>query len=230
MVGRSLAQDVGFPVPRGGAGRLTDALVARLRHRGGRVVTGHRIDEVVVDGGRAVGVRGPDGLAVRARRAVLADVGAPQLYLDLLDPMRAGADLRGRIVEVRPETADAATVVIRPGRGWRGHVPGQYVRIGVDIDGVRHWRAYSLTHRADGSSAAGIPAGCIAITTKAIPEGKVSTHLVRRARPGTLVMLDQATGEFTLPAPAPAKVNGANGHAPRTELVSERPLATPATP
>ncbi len=136
----------------------------------------------------------------------LASPLVPADYLDLLDPMRSGADLRGRIVEVRPETADAVTVVIRPGRGWLGHVPGQYVRIGIDIDGVRHWRAYSLTHRADGSPAAGIPAGCIAITTKAIPDGTVSTHLVRATAPGTLVMLDQATGEFTLPTPAPAKV------------------------
>ena len=79
---------------------------------------------------------------------------------------------------MRPETADAVTVVIRPGRGWLGHVPGQYIRIGIDIDGVRNWRAYSLTHRADGTAAAGIPAGCVAITTKAIPDGKVSTHLV----------------------------------------------------
>lgn len=148
------------------------------------------------------------GLARGARRVAeaLATPLVPADYLDLLDPMRAGADLRGRIVEVRPETDDAATVVIRPGRGWRGHVPGQYIRIGVDIDGVRHWRAYSLTHRADGTAAAGIPAGCVAITTKAIPEGRVSTHLVRHATPGTLVMLDQATGDFTLPTPAPAKV------------------------
>ena len=130
----------------------------------------------------------------------------PSDYLDLIDPLRSSADLRGRIVEIRPETADAVTVVIRPGRGWLGHVPGQYIRIGIDIDGVRNWRAYSLTHRADGTAAAGIPAGCIAITTKAIPDGKVSNHLVRATTPGTLVMLDQATGDFTLPSPAPAKV------------------------
>jgi len=130
----------------------------------------------------------------------------PADYLDVIDPLRSGADLRGRIVEVRPETADAVTVVIRPGRGWLGHVPGQYIRIGIDIDGVRNWRAYSLTHRADGTAAAGIPAGCVAITTKAIPDGKVSNHLVRATAPGTLVMLDQATGDFTLPSPAPAKV------------------------
>jgi len=116
----------------------------------------------------------------------------PADYLDILDPLRAGADLRGRIVSVEPETADAATIMIRPGADWAGHVPGQYVRIGIDVDGVRQWRAYSLTHgaRADGH---------ISITVKAVPEGKVSNHLVRRAQPGTLVHLEQAAGEFVLP-------------------------------
>jgi ferredoxin-NADP reductase len=116
----------------------------------------------------------------------------PADYLDLFDPLRAGADLRGRIVSVEPETADAATLVIRPGRDWAGHVPGQYVRIGIDVDGVRQWRAYSLTHgpRAD---------GFISITVKAVPDGLVSTHLVRQARPGTLVHLEQAAGDFVLP-------------------------------
>ena len=96
---------------------------------------------------------GPLGGLLRGARSVAEALATPLVpadYLDLVDPMRTSADLRGRIVEVRPETDDAATVVIRPGRGWLGHVPGQYVRIGVDVDGVRHWRAYSLTHRADG--------------------------------------------------------------------------------
>jgi ferredoxin-NADP reductase len=116
----------------------------------------------------------------------------PADFFDLFHPLRAGADLRGRIEEVHPETADAATIVIRPGADWAGHVPGQYVRIGIDVDGVREWRAYSLTHgpRRDGR---------ISITVKAVPDGKVSTHLVRQARPGTLVHLEQATGEFVLP-------------------------------
>ncbi|QNP76171.1 ferredoxin reductase [Streptomyces roseirectus] len=124
----------------------------------------------------------------------------PSDYLDLVSPLRAGADLRGRIEAVHPETDDAATVVIRPGRGWRGHTAGQYVRVGVDVDGVRLWRAYSLT------SPAGRRDGRITITVKAIPDGKVSNHLVRRARPGTLVQLDQAAGDFVLPPVTPAKV------------------------
>jgi len=81
----SLGQHVGFPVPRGGAGRLTAALVDRVRSRGGRVCTGCRVRRVRVEGGRAVGVEGEGGLSVGARRAVLADVGAPQLYLSLLE-------------------------------------------------------------------------------------------------------------------------------------------------
>ncbi len=123
----------------------------------------------------------------------------PADYLDIVSPLRATADLRGRIVAVHPETADAVTLVIRPGRGWREHTPGQYVRIGIDVDGVRQWRAYSLTCAADRAD------GCITVTVKAMPDGKVSNHLVRRARPGTLVQLDQAAGEFVLPAARPAK-------------------------
>jgi stearoyl-CoA 9-desaturase NADPH oxidoreductase len=116
----------------------------------------------------------------------------PDDYLDLFDPLRVGATLRGRIEEIVPETADAATLVIKPGADWAGHVPGQYVRVGIDVDGVRQWRAYSLTHgpREDGR---------ISITVKAVPDGKVSAHLVRRTRPGTLVHLEQAAGEFVLP-------------------------------
>jgi ferredoxin-NADP reductase len=123
----------------------------------------------------------------------------PEDYLDLVDPLRSGADLRGRIEAIQRETRDAATIVIRPGRSWRPHTPGQYVRIGIDVDGVRQWRAYSLTSDLTRTD------GCISVTVKAIPGGKVSNHLVHRATPGTIVQLDQATGEFCLPEQVPAK-------------------------
>ncbi len=135
-------------------------------------------------------------LSLRQRLVRLAEAATTPLlpadYLDLFSPLRSGADLRGRIVDVIPETADAATIVIRPGADWAGHVPGQYVRIGIDVDGVRQWRAYSLTHgpRADKN---------ISITVKAVPDGMVSNHLVRNTTPGTFVHLEQATGDFVLP-------------------------------
>jgi phytoene dehydrogenase-like protein len=86
MVLIGLGQDAGWPVPEGGAGRLSEALVARLRAAGGQLVCGERVERVIVRGRRAVAVRCADGREVEARRAVLADVGAPQLYTSLLAP------------------------------------------------------------------------------------------------------------------------------------------------
>jgi ferredoxin-NADP reductase len=134
--------------------------------------------------------------SLRSRLGQLAQAATtpllPDDYLDLFSPLRAGAPLRGRVVEVVPETRDAATLVIRPGADWAGHVPGQYVRVGIDVDGVRQWRAYSLTHGPR-------PDGYISITVKAVPDGKVSNHLVHDTERGTLVHLEQATGDFVLP-------------------------------
>ncbi|MFF2385601.1 phytoene desaturase family protein [Streptomyces sp. NPDC058108] len=79
-----LGQTHGFPVPAGGSGALTSALVRRLVRRGGIVRCGKQVIEVVIRGGRAVGVRTRDGEAVPARRAVLADVSAPTLYGSLV--------------------------------------------------------------------------------------------------------------------------------------------------
>ncbi|CAO0835872.1 phytoene desaturase family protein [Streptomyces microflavus] len=81
-----LGQTYGFPVPVGGAGALTTALVRRLERHGGVVRCGERVDEIVVRAGRAVGVRTASGESVPASRAVLADVSAPALYGGLVDP------------------------------------------------------------------------------------------------------------------------------------------------
>ena len=138
----------------------------------------------------------------RRAAGVLAAVTTPLLpkdYLDLFVPLHNGADLRGRIVAVQPETAEAATILIRPGGRWRGHLPGQYVRIGVDVDGVRLWRAYSLTSGPR-------PDGLLSVTVKKVADGKVSSFLVDRVTPGAIIQMDQATGSFHLPADPPERM------------------------
>ncbi|WP_340540145.1 ferredoxin reductase [Nocardioides sp. GXZ039] len=151
-------------------------------------------------------------LRSRLRKVVDAAITPLELadVLDVFHPLRAGADLRGRIVAIQPETADSATIVLKPGKDWGGHVPGQYVRVGVDVDGVRLWRTYSLTHGPR-------PDGCISITVKAIPDGVVSGHLVHRAQVGQMIQMAPAEGEFVLPDPLPAKlllVTGGSGITP----------------
>lgn len=140
------------------------------------------------------------GLTKGARKVAeaLATPLVPEDFLDLIDPLRSGADLRGRVVAVRREGPGATTVTIRPGKGWRRHRPGQYTRIGIDVDGVRLWRAYSITSP--------VGADTITITVRAIPDGKVSGHILRHLTPGTLIHLDQATGDFVLPQQPPGRV------------------------
>ncbi|GGT79510.1 phytoene desaturase family protein [Actinomadura citrea] len=87
-------QRYGWPVPEGGAGELTAALVRRLESRGGRVRCGTPVASVVVRDGRALGVRTASGEPVRAARAVLADVSAPALYGGLVGWADLPASLR----------------------------------------------------------------------------------------------------------------------------------------
>ncbi|VFA88864.1 Stearoyl-CoA 9-desaturase electron transfer partner [Gordonia paraffinivorans] len=124
----------------------------------------------------------------------------PDDYLELINPLWTTRELRGRVVEVQPQGSGAATVWIEPGYEWPGHLPGQYVRLGVVIDGVFHWRAYSLTsdpHPRD---------GLIGVTPKLVEGGTVSPYLVRGIRPGEIVRLGEIEGVFTLPDPLPEKM------------------------
>ena len=79
-----LAQDVGFPVPRGGAGALAEALVSRAASSGAVVELDSPVVGISVTAGRADGVRLADGRTIGARRAVIADVSATALYRALL--------------------------------------------------------------------------------------------------------------------------------------------------
>jgi stearoyl-CoA 9-desaturase NADPH oxidoreductase len=124
----------------------------------------------------------------------------PDDYLELINPLWSTRELRGRIERIHRETEEAVTVEIRPGHAWDGHEPGQYLRIGVVVDGVHHWRAYSLT------SDPGREDGWISITPKLVEDGAVSPWFNREARPGAIVRLGGVEGQFTLPDPPPEKV------------------------
>jgi ferredoxin-NADP reductase len=125
----------------------------------------------------------------------------PDDYLTLLNPLWSSRELRGRVEAVEPETEDAATLVIRPGWGWRyDHRPGQYVGIGVQVGGKFQWRSYSV------SSAPKRSGRTIAITVRAMPEGQLSSHLVTGLEPGSIVRLALPEGDFVLPDPPPERM------------------------
>ncbi len=86
----------------------------------------------------------------------------------------------GRVTAVSPETADAATLTLRPGRG--------------------HWRTYSLT------SVPGREDGFLTITVKAVPDGTVSPRPAHRTLPDTVLRLCPTQGEFAPPDQPPPRI------------------------
>src|SRR5947207_2310202 len=124
----------------------------------------------------------------------------PDDYLELINPLWSTQELRGRIERIERETENAVTILIRPGHEWEGHQAGQYLRVGVVVNGVHHWRAYSLTSEPDR------PDGFISITPKLVEQGVVTPHLVRQIRPGATVRLGGVEGSFVLPDPLPPKL------------------------
>jgi phytoene dehydrogenase-like protein len=111
-----IGQHWGFPVPDGGAGQLTAALVRRLTDAGGTIRCESRVERITVAGGRATGVTLADGEAIPARVAVLADVGAPQLYRELLpgDVVPAGVVRRLRRFQYDNSTIKVDWALSRP--------------------------------------------------------------------------------------------------------------------
>ncbi|MES0872649.1 ferredoxin reductase [Sinimarinibacterium thermocellulolyticum] len=120
---------------------------------------------------------------------------------DYLGALRADAGAGNAVVErIEHPTPDAVTLTLRVPRGFLRHRPGQFVRLGVDIDGVRHTRCYSIASAPERGD------GCIEITVKAIAGGRVSVHLKTRLVVGARVQLDAPAGDFVLPEQLPARM------------------------
>jgi ferredoxin-NADP reductase len=131
-------------------------------------------------------------------------------YLELISPTLTVGDARAQVVAVRRQTARSVTLTLRPNRAWAGFEAGQYVAVGVEIDGVRRTRTYS-------------PAGSawdrreLELTVTEHPGGLVSGHLLRAARAGSIVHLAGAQGMFALPSPRPERIvliSGGSGITP----------------
>lgn len=162
-------------------------------------------------------VASPVTRTTAARRATKAVTGAlrlmswphhPDRYLELLNPLLTTQDTRARIVDIDRTVPEMTTLTLRPARRCRFEA-GQHIRLGVVVDGVRHTRCYSpSTSQYDDR---------IVLTVRAHPDGLVSRYLHDCARPGDVVDLGAADGDFVLPPVRPDRlllVSGGSGITP----------------
>jgi ferredoxin-NADP reductase len=131
-------------------------------------------------------------------------------YLEQVKPTWSVRDCRAEIISVRHLTPDSVTLALRANRAWEGFRAGQFVQVGVEIDGVRRARCYSP------ASVAGTTRE-LELTVKSHPEGLVSNFLMERVRSGMRLDLTQADGNFRLPDERPERVlliSGGSGITP----------------
>ncbi len=132
-------------------------------------------------------------------------------YLELIRPQLTVHDARAEVLSVRRQTDRSVTVALRPNRVWEGFEAGQFLRLGVEIDGVRRTRTYSPASSQHGGR------GELELTVTEHPGGLVSRHLIASLCPGAIVHLGAAQGDFTLPRRRPqrlALISGGSGITP----------------
>jgi phytoene dehydrogenase-like protein len=139
-----MAQDGGYPVPVGGAGQLTAALVKRARSAGAQIECGQQVESIDVRGGRATSVRTTGGATVRVKRAVVADTSAPMLYRRLLPedslPASVLASLDRFVWDTPVLKINYALDAPIPWRSKSLNDAGT-VHLGADHDGLIRWMA-----------------------------------------------------------------------------------------
>jgi ferredoxin-NADP reductase len=114
-------------------------------------------------------------------------------YLDMAQPAWSRKQVRATVRAIAHPVPGTVTVTLRPNGNWAGFEPGQFVELSLLIDGVRHTRCYSPANSAHERD--------LELTARVHPGGKVSTQLDRALRPGQVVHLSAAQGEFTLVHP-----------------------------
>ncbi len=120
-------------------------------------------------------------------------------YVELVNPLWSSHRLQARVEDVRDETRDARTLVLRPGRNWRRHRAGQHIRVGLSVEGRRYTRTYSISSSPDRVD------GNITITVKILDGGRMSRHLVRSVEPGDHLPIGLPQGDFTIPEARPVR-------------------------
>lgn len=123
----------------------------------------------------------------------------PVDYVTLVNPLR-GREVRGQITSIEKHK-DFLSLTLTPGPGMpRTFHAGQFIGLGLQIDGRWRWRCYSLTNapRRRGRS--------LTVSIKPVPGGVFTEHIADKAEIGQVIRLTAPGGDFYLPQPVPQKL------------------------
>jgi ferredoxin-NADP reductase len=136
-------------------------------------------------------------------------------YTELVEPTWTLGDSRAKVVAVRRQTPRSVTMTLEPNAAFAAGPAlraGQHVTLSVEVDGRRQTRCYSPANAENDP--------LIELTVGVHDDGVVSQHLYRNARPGMVVGLEGAGGEFVLPANRPRRILFVSGGSGITPVLS----------
>ncbi len=150
--------------------------------------------------------------------------------LEQLNPMWIRQYTPARVEAVVTETADTKTFVLRPASRWTGFEAGQHVTLGLEINGVRRHRTFSLSS----TPAQWSRSGTVTLTIKRLPGGLVTNWMHDELAAGDILSLGNAFGDFRVPADdEPALyIAGGSGITPilsQLETLASRERSAPVT-
>ncbi|MDX2098618.1 MAG: NAD(P)/FAD-dependent oxidoreductase [Leptolyngbyaceae cyanobacterium bins.59] len=96
----AMRHNPGMARPKGGTGALVQALLNLVTSLGGAVLTDKSVQKILVDEGRAVGVRTKEGQEYRAEYGVISNIDARRVFLQLVEASEIDAadpELRERL-------------------------------------------------------------------------------------------------------------------------------------
>lgn len=111
-----------------------------------------------------------------------------------VDPLFSQQRLGAEVFSLIQENDNTKTLVLRPGKRWKGFKSGQYVSMELDIEGIRTKRNYSISSSPKQFKETGL----FNITVKEVEGGKVSCYLNQHIHTKATLYISEAKGDFTL--------------------------------
>lgn len=123
----------GISRPRGGMTNLMEAFATKIRSHGGEVRTGNGVEQILIEGTRAVGVRMADGTQIRARHGVLTNCAPQVTFGQLMPPESMDRDFRNKIDLIPSNSVNVAAFKVDIAAAGRLGYIGEPRADGVDV-------------------------------------------------------------------------------------------------
>jgi ferredoxin-NADP reductase len=111
-----------------------------------------------------------------------------------LFPLWSANDYRAQVTQVRSESQNCYTLVLKPTKKWQGFQPGQYVELQVIKDGAKVSRCFSISSAPEQYT----QLGTIELTIRAQDKGRITPWLKQALNETSTVGLSAAQGDFII--------------------------------